>query len=217
MRRKWMIAGLAILAVIAVGSVVMAGNNERSAATTEREEGEQVFTLDQVPAAVAATIRAQAGSATIGKIDLNDEDGADVFGFECVANGVTKEGTVARDGRFLGWEAADDASEANEPKEAEEADEDEADEPSLTLAQVTAAVAATIRAQAGSATIKEISLNDEDGRQVYGFDIVANGAEKEGKVAPDGRFLGWEAADDQNEANDKEGDEDGAEEHGENR
>lgn len=160
-------------------------NGEEDASEAE----EPSLTMAQVPAAVAATIKAQAGSATIGKIEQDDENGVQQYSFECTANGATKEGKVATDGRFIGWEANDDAAEANE---AEEHDAREADEPSLTLAQVPAAVAATIRAQAAGAAIKEIELDDENGVKSYSVEVVAGNSTRDFKVALDGRFLGNE-------------------------
>ena len=88
-----------------------------------------------------------------------------------------------------------------EANEAEEADENEADEPSLTLAQVPAAVATTIRAQAGSAAIKCIELEDENGTKQYSVEVAAGASTREFKVATDGRFLGNEPAEENDNDN----------------
>lgn len=76
------------------------------------------------------------------------------------------------------------------------ANEQEDEEVTVTLSEVPAAVAATIKAQAGSGTIEEIEMETEDGKVEYSAEIEKDGREFEITVAPDGTLLEVEEDDD---------------------
>jgi uncharacterized membrane protein YkoI len=84
-------------------------------------------------------------------------------------------------------------------------------EEELSIDQVPDAVKATILAEAGDGTIKEIELENENGQTFYEADVIIDGQEFEIKVAPDGKLLGKEI-DDEDGDDDDEDDENGDDE-----
>ena len=68
------------------------------------------------------------------------------------------------------------------------AEEDE----EIKLADVPAAVKATIESATAGTTIKKIEKSDEDGKTVYEAEFVRDGKKSEITVAPDGKLLSAE-------------------------
>jgi len=77
------------------------------------------------------------------------------------------------------------------------------EEKEVSIDQVPAAVKAAILAQAGTGTIEEVELGNENGQVIYEADVIIDGQEVEIKVAPDGTLV---AKDGQDDEGDDEGD-----------
>jgi len=142
------------------------------------------ISLDDVPAAVKATILKAAGGAKITEVEKETANGVTTYEAEFVADGKEVEITVGADGKLLKKEAEDDDD-----------DEDE-DEEEVSIDQVPAAVKATILREAKGAAIKEIEKETKDGKTVYEAEFVAGGKEIEIKVSADGTLLKREVEDD---------------------
>ena len=81
------------------------------------------------------------------------------------------------------------------------------EEREVSIDQVPAAVKAAILAQAGTGTIEEVELGNENGQIIYEADVIIDGQEVEIKVAPDGTLLGKEG-DDEGDDDAEEADDD---------
>ncbi len=93
----------------------------------------------------------------------------------------------------------------------DEGDEDDGgeDEEQISIDAVPKAVKAAILKHAKGAEIKEIERDSEDGKVVYEVEIILDGKEIDLKIAPDGRLLSKEVADeDEDEADDEDAEED---------
>ena len=98
-------------------------------------EDEEPVTLDQVPAAVKATILKETAGAKITEIERETKDGKTVYEAEYLQNGREIEIKVAPDGTLLG-------------REVEQDDDDEDD---LRIDQVPVAARAALLKLAGGA------------------------------------------------------------------
>lgn len=88
---------------------------------------------------------------------------------------------------------------------AAEKEECKGKEAKITIADVPAAVAATLQAQAQGGTIDEIEKEDEDGVVTYEADITIGADKFEAKVGADGALISMGKADDEkNEGKDEE-------------
>ncbi|MFQ6133455.1 MAG: PepSY domain-containing protein [Armatimonadota bacterium] len=164
------------------------------------EEGEEeLVALEDVPAAVKATILKEAGDGTIEEIERETENGQVVYEAEVVIDGEEVDIEVAADGTLLGKEVEGDEE---EDEEEVEADDDEGDEELVALADLPAAVKATILKEAGDGTITEIEVETENGQKVYEAEVVIDGKEVDIEVAADGKLLGKEADDEEDEDSD---------------
>jgi len=188
-RKYWNLAGMVVLigAIVCVMTFAVIQNNDQKASMTDNDDGEEEITLDQAPAAVQATIKAEAQGGTIKEIERETENGKTVYEAEVIINGQEFEIEVAPDGTLLGKEVeeADD-----------EEDDDDDDEEEVSLDEVPAAVKATILEHAKGGTIEEIERETEDGQVVYEAEVEINGKEYEIEVAADGTLLEIEEDDD---------------------
>jgi len=184
------------------------------AATASADEGgkcekEKRVTLDQVPAAVKATILKEAKGAKIKELEKEVKKGKVVYEAEFIADGKEIEIKVAPDGKLLEREVEDEEHREKEGRHEDDDDDDDDDdgerEVKVTLDQVPAAVKAAILKAAGGAKIKEIEKEVKKGKVVYEAEFVADGKEIEIKVAPDGKLLGRKVeADDDDDDDDDE-------------
>jgi len=187
-KKHWKLITLMVVAGLAlcVGAVT----------TTQIAEKEERVSIDQVPAAVKATILAEAGTGTIKEIELGNEDGQAIYEADVVIDGQEVEIKVAADGTLLGKEDDDEDNDDGD-------DEENEDEELVSIDQVPAAVKATILAEAGTGTIKEIEKENENGQIIYEAEVIIDGQETDIKVAENGTLLGMEVDDeDNNEKND---------------
>ena len=148
------------------------------------------ISLDDVPAAVKATILKAAGGAKITEVEKETANGVTTYEAEFVADGKEVEITVGADGKLLKKEAEDD----DDGDDVD--DDDDEDEEEVSIDQVPAAVKATILREAKGAAIKEIEKETKDGKTVYEAEFVAGGKEIEIKVSADGTLLKREVEDD---------------------
>ncbi len=197
-RKYWNLAGMVVLIGVIVCvmtyAVIIQENNQK-VTMTANDDGEEEITLDQAPAAVQATIKAEAQGGTIKEIERETENGKTVYEAEVIINGQEVEIEVAPDGTLLGKEIEN----ADDDKDKDEGDDDndnDEDEEEVTLDEAPAAVKATILAQAQGGAIKEIERETEDGQVVYEAEVEINGKEYEIEVAADGTLLEIEEDDD---------------------
>ena len=136
-------------------------------------EGEEPVTLDQVPAAVKATILKESAGAKITEIERETKDGKTVYEAEYLQDGREIEIKVAPDGTLLG-------------REVEQEDDDEDD---LTIDQVPEPARAALLKFAGGAKIIEAEREKEHGALVYEAEWVKNGTKYEAAVTAEGALL----------------------------
>jgi len=142
------------------------------AAWAAQEDEEQV-TLDQVPAAVKATILKESAGGKITEIERETKDGKTVYEAEFLLNGNEIEIKVAPDGTLLGREVEHEGD----------------DEDDLTLDQVPEAARAALLKLAGGAKILKAEREREHGVLVYEAQWVANGTKHEAAVTADGTLI----------------------------
>lgn len=133
---------------------------------------EEEVTLDQVPAAVKATILKEAAGAEIKEVERETKDGKTIYEAEFLLDGAEIELEIAPDGTLLAREA-----------------EDEEDEDDLTIDQVPEPARAALRHLAGKADIIKAEREKEHGVVVYEAAWVTNGTEHEAAVTADGTLL----------------------------
>ncbi len=159
-------------------------------ATKQAMDRETEVSIEEVPAAVRATIEAEAKDGTIEEVEMETENGQTVYEADVIIDGQEIEIQVAPDGTLLGKETEDD-----EGDDDDEDDEDE-DEQEVSLDDVPAAVKETILKEAGDAEIEEVVKETEDGQTVYEAEFEVDGKEIEIEVAEDGTLLEREVEDD---------------------
>ena len=142
------------------------------AAWAAQEDEEQV-TLDQVPAAVKATILKESAGGKITEIERETKDGKTVYEAEFLLNGNEIEIKVAPDGTLLGREVEHEGD----------------DEDDLTLDQVPEAARAALLKLAGGAKILKAEREREHGVLVYEAQWAANGTKHEAAVTADGTLI----------------------------
>jgi uncharacterized membrane protein YkoI len=177
MRKRWVLA-----AAFAWGLAMLVAPE----AWAEKGKKEEKVTLDQVPAAVKATLLKEAKDAKIEEIEKETKNGTTTYEAKFVADGKTVEVKVASDGTLLKRKVED--------------------EEKVTLDQVPAAVKDTILKEAKGAKIEAIEKETKKGESVYEAEFLAEGKEVEIRVASDGKLLKEEAEDeDEDEENEEEG------------
>ena len=121
---RWIIVG-AVLAVAAAVSTpfVLGWGPQAAEPVTERD-----VTIDQVPAAVKATILKEAGDNTITEIEEETKDGVTVYEAEWLnADGKEVEIKVAADGTLLKTEIDDDDEEGDDDDDDDDDDDEDDD------------------------------------------------------------------------------------------
>ena len=135
------------------------------------EEEDQPVKFEQLPAAVAAAIKASAGDATLGVIVLGDEDGTPAYEATWEAKGHKHEIAVAKDGTVLGLEEI------------------------ITLAETPEAVHAAMTKEAGENKILEVEKVLEKGKTHYEVTIGKGKTKEAISFSEDGKLLGRENPD----------------------
>ena len=137
------------------------------------DEHEEKVTLEQVPAAVKATILKESAGGKITEIERETKDGRTVYEAEFLRNGQEIEIKIAPDGTLLG-------------REVEGAEDDEDD---LTIDQVPEPARAALLRLAGDARIVKAEREREHGVLVYEAEWVKNGTKHEAAVTADGTLI----------------------------
>lgn len=119
------------------------------------QDDEVEVTIDQVPAAVKATILRESAGGQIKEIEAETKDGKTTYEAEFVLNGKTFEIRVAADGTLLGKE---EEKPSGQPKEQER---------KVTEAQVPPAALVALKKLAGSAKFTEFAEEIEHGHKFY--------------------------------------------------
>lgn len=138
----------------------------------DQDDGDEdvKLTLDQVPAAVKATLQRESQGAEIKAVEQEEEDGRKVYAADLLKGKEKSEIKVAEDGKFLEREIV------------------------ISLKQVPSAVRATLKKEAqGGKLGKEIEKAIRDGKVVYSADITAGNKKSEVEVSEDGKVLKREA------------------------
>jgi uncharacterized membrane protein YkoI len=170
-----------VVVLVGAGLVLCIG----AVATQQLTEDERSVSIAEAPDGVRAALLAAAQGGTTSEIEVETEDGQAVYEADMVIDGKEIEVRVAADGTMLGKEAGDEDDDADDENDDEE-------EEQVSLAEVPEAVNATILKQAGTGTIEEIEVGNENGQIIYEADAIIDGQEVEIKVAPDGTLLGKE-------------------------
>ncbi len=173
-----MVAGLALC----IGAV----------ATQRMVEGEREVTLAEVPELVKAAILAQAQGNTINEIEVEVENGQQVYEAEVIVNGREVDIRVAADGTVLGEETDDEDGDDDDEADDDDEDEDERDV-RVSLGELPPAVQAVLTSLNGE--IRELERETEDGREQYAADVVIDGQLFDVEIAPDGTLLKKEVED----------------------
>jgi len=169
--------------LLAAGVVVAVGAVATQRMVAEDEE----VSIDAVPAAVRATIVAQAQGNPIREVEIETKDGVTVYEAEVIIDGEETDILVAADGTLLGTEVDDEEDEDDE--DGDDEDEEDGDDVQVSLEDLPAAVLATLKEAAPGAEIKELELETEDGRTQYAIDAVLDGQLFDIEIAPDGTLL----------------------------
>ena len=74
----------------------------------DEEKDEQKVSIDQVPAAVKATIMNEAGKGTVKEIEQENKDGKTIYGADIIVDGKKFEIKVAADGKIIDKQAEDE-------------------------------------------------------------------------------------------------------------
>jgi uncharacterized membrane protein YkoI len=134
---------------------------------------EEEVALEQVPAAVRATILKESAGGRITEIERETTNGKTVYEAEFVLNGDEIEIKVAPDGTLLG-------------REVEQEGDDEDD---LTIDQMPEPARGVLLKLAGGAKIVKAEREKEHGVLVYEAEWVVNGTKHEAAVTADGTLI----------------------------
>jgi uncharacterized membrane protein YkoI len=189
------IALVVLLALLVCVAVVAASYDGK-------QEQEQQVTLEQLPAAVKATLTSEAGSGTIDEIVKVTEGDKVIYEADVLKDGKKYEVQIAEDGTLI-KSAVDDEEEAD--KDDDSGKGEDKDEVKVTLDQLPAAVQATLKNEAGSGSIGDIEKETKDGKVVYEADVTKDGQEIELKIAEDGTLIKSKIEGKQGDSDEQEG------------
>jgi uncharacterized membrane protein YkoI len=163
----------ALLSVIGLGVV-----GTLALAAWAAQESEERVTLDQVPAAVKATVLREAAGGEIKEIEVETEGGQTFYEAEFVRAGKIIEIKVAPDGTLL------------ETEEERQKSKSEEQEREVTEAEVPAPALAALKKLAGDAKITEFAEEIEHGSTFYeGSWKTAAGSNVDALVTPAGDLV----------------------------
>ena len=151
-------------------------------ATRQAMNGETEVSIDKVPAAVRATIEAEAKGGTIKEVEIETVNDQTVYEADVIIDGQEVEIQVAPDGTLLSKETEDD-------DEDDEGDDDDDDEVEIPLSEVPAEALKAAQGAVDGITITEAEMEKEDGQTVYELEGKANGKEYEIEVTAEGKVL----------------------------
>jgi len=149
--------------LIATGLLVVTAAGVMADEGKEKDKEKASLALTSLPAAVQATIKAQAANGKIKKIEKEIEDGTTQYVAEIKLNGRKFEAEIGEDGTLLGTEEA------------------------VKLKDVPEPVQKTIKDKLVGHKLKELEKRTEKGKEFYEFEI--KGVEGETAVALDGTIM----------------------------
>ncbi len=144
----------------------------------------QVYSIDQLPAAVRTAIEQHAGQQPIAKIKRETEEGVVVYEIEQQVNGQEVEFQVSASGEYLGPEAED----ADDDDDGEGAAEDQAEQ-AVTWDQLPKSVQDGLTAVLGATVPEKLTREVEDGFTTYEAEFETNGTEYSVKLSDTGDTL----------------------------
>jgi hypothetical protein len=169
---------LGVLGVGLVGAMaVWAAEKEKE----EKQGKEQKVALDQVPAAVKATILKEAEGGKVGDVEREVKDGKTVYEADVEKDGKEFELKVAEDGTLIAKKA--------EGKEKEEGDEENGKEEAIPADKVPARARDALKKQAGDAKITKYSCEKEDGVETFEGEWTTHGLACSATVTADGAIV----------------------------
>ncbi len=151
------------------------------------ESNEVKVTIDQVPAAVAQTLRSEAGNGTIDEIAQETKNGVVTYEADITKDGKEFEAKVAADGTLIKIKEEKQDEEGDEA--GEKAEGNEAGEVTVNFADLPPAAQATIKQFAGAGTIDEVEKEVKDGATVYSADVTKDGQTFDVIVGADGKLI----------------------------
>ena len=159
---------IGIVAVLAFGAWAVARDEEK-------------VTLNEVPAAVKATILKEAAGANVTEIERETKGGQTIYEAEFLHKGQEIEIEIASDGTLLG-------------REVEDEDDDHGDdagekEVRIPINQVPAPARQALRKLAAGANILKVEQETEHGSVAYEAKWLVNGVKHEASVTADGALL----------------------------
>ncbi len=157
----WTRTGLA--GILAMGILVLVAGADGN---------EEELTIDQVPAAVKATILREANGAPIAGIERETKNGRTIYEAEFRVNGREIEIQIAPDGTLL----------SRRP-------ETESDDDDLRIDEVPEPARAALRQLAGDATITEVERDRQDRMVLYEAEWRVGETRHEAAVTPDGTLV----------------------------
>ncbi|WP_066073778.1 PepSY domain-containing protein [Neobacillus soli] len=219
MKKKFLVPALAV-AVIGGGlagsvlntSVFAASSDSTSKVEVSDKQEQQKLEKEATitkEEAISAALKEVAGKAT--KTELEDEDGAVVYGIEVTDNQGKKQDVKvdAKTGKVLKVEADDENEKGDKEKKKENDGEvsDKQEQQQLKKeAKISAKESTTIALKEVKGNVTDTELEDEDGTVAYGVEITDDqGKKHDVKVdAKTGKVLKVEADDENDSENDSE-------------
>lgn len=175
MTKRWafcIVTGLALLCAVAATGWASGDDEER-------------VTIDQVPAAVRATILKEAKGGTIKEIERETENGKTIYEAEIIIDGKEVEIEVAVDGTLLGREI----EEADDDDDDDEDDDEDDDDEATALDRIPAKAREALLKHAKGAKITEVEREKVHGVVFYEAEWTVDGREHEAKVTADGALV----------------------------
>jgi len=208
-RTFWIVLGVTLVGLAAV-SVQWVSAEDKD------KDKEEEMTLEQLPAAVRATVDKETQGATILELEKDTEDGKVLYDVEFKIGDTVKEISVAPDGSIVKDEEEDEdedgEKEDSEDEEGDDDDEEENEQP-VKIEELPAAVKATFDKESSGAALEELEMETEDGKVVYEAEVKLDGKDYEICVAADGTLLekkldGWDEDDGDEDDDDDDDDDD---------
>ena len=118
---KWFMFGLLSASLVGCANTTKPGEKKDG---EKKDEKEVKMTLDQVPAAVKATLLKEAGDAKIGNVDKVTDDGKTIYETDIKVGGKEFEIKVAEDGKLISKKLEEDEKDEKKGEKKEDKKED---------------------------------------------------------------------------------------------
>jgi uncharacterized membrane protein YkoI len=163
--------GALLLGVVLIAALAIAVETSKEQGAKEEAKS---LSLDQVPAVVQATIKKEAADAQIKKIELENENGKEVYTVEILKDNKESEFSVAPNGDFLGFE--------------QEENEEEGQEQSVDFAALPAAVKAAAEKHFGAGSPFKATKEAKGKITTYEIAVEKDGMEQSIDVSEAGNI-----------------------------